>query len=115
MSLLTLEELREDEARYRRRGCYELAVQYQRQADLVEAGQSTDECLFQFFDRGAIKEIEWGRHGDLLGLRLPSGLAWALTPDSGQDLWSILTIELGITPETLRRVARAIERAEQAS
>lgn len=105
--------LRADEARYRARGKYELAVQYQRQADLVEAGGDAARCFYSVFDRGALGPIVWGAVGHLTGFELPSGLAWALTTDRMEELFVILVRELGLTPEHLCQVALAMAGEER--
>lgn len=101
----TVATLRADEARYRALGKYELAVQYQRQADLVEAGGDPFVGIYAVLDRGAIEPLKYGHVGHLTAFELPSGLAWCLTPDQLFKLWTVLTDELALTPHELINVA----------
>lgn len=105
MSSFTLETLREDEITYRARGRFDLAVQRQRQADLLEAGVDPDGAVCSFFDRGAIPSVEWGQVNGMTGFLLPSGLSWLLTRDQLETVWAIVTDRLGMTPELLASIA----------
>lgn len=103
--MITLADLRADEARYRARGKYELAVQYQRQADLVEAGGDPAGCFYSVFDRGTLGRVVWGSVGHLTGFELPSGLAWALTTDRLEELFAAVVQALDLTPDELCALA----------
>lgn len=111
MSTFTVATLREDEIAYRARGRFDLAVQRQRQADLLEAGVDPDSVVCSFFDRGAISSLEWGQVNGMTGFLLPSGLCWILTPDQLEILWAVVTDRLAMTPETVSAIALAM--AEQ--
>ncbi len=106
--------LRADEARYRALGKFELAVQYQRQADLVEAGVDSVRCLYSVFDRGALGPVVCGAVGHLTAFELPSGLVWALTRDRLEELFWILCEELDLTGEQLCQAALDVAADRQA-
>lgn len=103
MSSFTVASLREDELTYRARGKFDLAVQRQRQADLLESGVDFGTC--SFFDRGVIEPVQWGQVDGLTGFMLPSGLCWLLTLDRLPELWAIITDRLGLTPEFVASIA----------
>jgi hypothetical protein len=106
VSSFTVATLREDEMTYRARGKFDLAVQRQRAADLLESGVDPDIC--SFFDRGVIPSVEWGEINGMTGFILPSGLTWLLTQDQLEILWAVVTTRLGITPEFLSSMALAM-------
>lgn len=102
-STFTVASLREDEVTYRARGLFDLAVQRQRQADLLEAGGDFGAC--SFFDRGVIEPVEWGRVDSMTGFMLPSGLCWLLTRSELEEIWAIVTMQLEMTPESVSSIA----------
>lgn len=112
MKDLSVADLRRDEARYRARGKFDLALMYQRQADLEEAGvqSRSPNAICQWMDRGAVPEIVGGRIGLLFAFELPSGLAWALTEDKAKDLLGWLVAMLDLDPEVYSNLALMAQR-----
>lgn len=104
--ILALKTLREDEIRYRERGCFDLAVQRQRQADIVEAGLEADRYICSFVDRGVLGDVRYGITANgLVGFYLPSGLLWLLSADMLMNLWAACCERLEFTPENFASMA----------
>lgn len=105
---LDVAQLRADEVRYRARGKFDLALQYQRQADLVESGDDPQDRIYAVFDRGVLGPVVWGSVGHLFAFELPSGLVWCLTADRMTELFGIVCSELGLGAEQLCTIAIAV-------
>lgn len=85
--------VREEEARERREGRFDRAVQMQRLADLIETDAHLAQC--SYFDRGVLAAPPVFTTNSLLAIRHPSGIHLLLTADRVRDLIPELLSYLG--------------------